>query len=170
MLIRLGIVVLAVQIMTFKAHAAEVLGSLDIPTEMTAQLAASGCRHNGSTFKCVEFVSNTDGDTLRVNIPGVHPLLGKNAAIRLRGVNTPEIGRSKTACEREAGIRAKLEVKRIMADAEYVELRNYKRGSFFRIVADVIVDGKSLSEHLLKNKYGVIYQKNAPKVEWCTYY
>ncbi|MBF0370483.1 MAG: hypothetical protein HQL52_13605 [Magnetococcales bacterium] len=39
----------------------------------------------------VIYRGNYDGDTIRFDIPGVHPLLGDNISIRVRGVDTPEI-------------------------------------------------------------------------------
>jgi endonuclease YncB( thermonuclease family) len=44
-----------------------------------------------SSFSGVEYVRNYDGDTMTVNIPGVHPLFGNEIGIRVRGIDTLEI-------------------------------------------------------------------------------
>ena len=41
--------------------------------------------------------------------------------------------------------------------AKRIELRNMKRGKYFRIVADVYVDGKSLGGMLIDHKLAVVY-------------
>ena len=38
-----------------------------------------------------KYISAYDGDTFRVDIAEIHPLIGLNLPIRLRGVDTPEI-------------------------------------------------------------------------------
>ena len=44
-----------------------------------------------------------------------------------------------------------------MKNAKRIDLRQVERGKYFRIVADVILDGKSLSEILLKNSLTTSY-------------
>ena len=43
---------------------------------------------NFGTLEEVEFISCYDGDTCRFNIPGVHPIIGKNISVRLDGIDT----------------------------------------------------------------------------------
>ena len=38
-----------------------------------------------------KYISAYDGDTFRVDIAEIHPLIGRNMPIRLRGVDTPEM-------------------------------------------------------------------------------
>ena len=52
---------------------------------------AVDCIHDEKTFRCVQYVRNYDADTITFNIPKTHPLLGKEANIRVFGVDTPEI-------------------------------------------------------------------------------
>ena len=61
--------------------------------------ASKKCRHTNSTFKCVEYVSNYDGDTLTVTIPGHHQLFGLLVSVRLNGIDTPE-RRTHNTCEK----------------------------------------------------------------------
>lgn len=125
------------------------------------------CTHSSTRFNCVQFVTNYDGDTITVDIPGVHGLLGKNAKIRLRGVDTPEI-RTRNTCEKAAGLRAKALVEVTLAQARRVDLTNVSRGKYFRIVADVMADGQSLSKTLISARLAYPYDGgNKPSVDWC---
>lgn len=128
---------------------------------------ATECGNTATSFKCVKFVKNYDADTITVNIKETHPLLGKNAKVRVNGIDTPEI-RTKNLCEKNKGRLAKKFVNSLLRKAKRIDLLNVKRGKYFRIVADVMVDGKSLTELLLKNKLGVIYHgKTKQKINWC---
>ncbi|MFW2331249.1 MAG: thermonuclease family protein [Nitrospinota bacterium] len=106
-----------------------------------------------------------DGDTFRANIDQWPPIIGKNIAIRLNGIDTAEInGRCKF--ERELAIKARNFVRRKLINAEKIELTNLKRGKYFRIVANVWVDGSNLSEQILANK--LAYRYNGKKKQsWC---
>lgn len=125
------------------------------------------CYHDDHNFRCVRYIKNYDADTITFEIPLVHPLLGKNISIRVNGVDTPEI-RTKNKCEKEKARSAKKLVQNLFKNAKKIDLVNVKRGKYFRILADVIVDGKSLSFYILKNGLGVNYDGGAKKkVDWC---
>ena len=99
-------------------------------------------------FKNVEYVRNYDGDTITVNIPEIHPLLGDKIPVRIRGIDTEEI-RSKS----EKSIEAKFFVEGVMSSANTIDLMDASRGKYFRIVADVIVDGFSLASLLVERGF-----------------
>ena len=125
------------------------------------------CQHTSSSFKCVEYVKNYDADTITFNIPQVHPLFGKKNNIRVSGVDTPEI-RTKNSCEKQKARNAKNLVKSLLKKAKRIDLINLERGKYFRVVADVIVDGKSLSAYLLKNGHAYAYSGGKKKqMDWC---
>lgn len=129
--------------------------------------AAATCQHDDSTFRCVEVLKNYDGDTLTVNIPGVPALIGKKISVRVAGIDTPEV-RTKNKCEKEAGRIARNLVTATLRNAKTVELHNVQRDKYFRILADVIVDGRSLADVLLKNNLAYAYDggtKASP--DWC---
>lgn len=133
----------------------------------TTCFADGDCRHNKSSFQCVEYVKNYDADTLTVNIPGLHPLVGKNMKIRVRGVDTPEV-RTKNKCEKSKGRHAKKLVKNLLKKAKRIDLTNIERGKYFRIVADVIIDGNNLTHYLVKNGLGYPYEGGTKKtINWC---
>lgn len=129
--------------------------------------SADECRHDNQNFHCVKYIKNYDADTITFDIPNTHPLIGKNVNIRVTGVDTPEV-RTKNQCEKEKARTAKKLVKNLLKNAKRIDLKNVSRGKYFRIVADVVIDGKSLSYYLLKNGLGVSYSgKKKRNVDWC---
>jgi micrococcal nuclease len=103
-----------------------------------------------------EIISVYDGDTFRCNIDGLAPIIGKNISVRLRGIDTPEMN-DKSPYIQARAIDARDFTKRKLMSARQVELRNIDRDKYFRILADVYVDGESLADMLLSaalaNKY-----------------
>jgi endonuclease YncB( thermonuclease family) len=90
-----------------------------------------------------------DGDTFRCNINGWPPIIGHRIGIRINGIDTPEM-RDKRPAIRELARQAKMFAVEKLRTAKQIELRNIKRGKYFRIVADVYVDGKLLAGMLIK--------------------
>lgn len=128
---------------------------------------ANDCSHGLGIFRCVEFVDNYDGDTLTVNIPRLHHFFGKKIPIRIRGIDTPERN-SDNPCEKERALKAKQITHDFLVKALDIELHNIGRGKYFRIVADVIVDGKSLGDELVYRGLAVPYDGGEkPLVNWC---
>jgi len=118
-------------------------------------------------------VSVYDGDTIYVNIPGLPPVFGEDLGIRLRGVDTPELrSRCNSADERERertlGYLIRDLVNNRVMSGEEILITDISRGSFFRVVATVIVDGVSINQWLLDNGYAyeVIDEKMRPGY-WC---
>jgi len=97
-----------------------------------------------------------DGDTFKITIPNTPAILGDKIAIRVRGIDAPEM-RSKAQDEREKARLSKQFTVAFLRSAKHIELRNMKRGKYFRIIADVFADGKSLAEQLLLHKLAAPY-------------
>jgi len=113
-----------------------------------------------------------DGDTIKVTIDGVHPLLGERIKIRVRDIDTPEIskGRYGYKCQQELelGHEAKRAAEEFLEGAESIELRNISRGKYFRIAADVYVGESSLADALLEAELAHVYTKGkGKKRSWC---
>ncbi len=107
-----------------------------------------------------------DGDTFSVSINQWPAIIGKNIPVRLKGVDTPEM---KGACYQEilkAREAKKFTVQRLRS-AKKVELKNMSRDKYFRIDADVFIDGKDLAGELINNRLGVTYSGGI-KIDWCT--
>jgi len=126
--------------------------------------------YNYNNFKNVEFVKNYDGDTFTVNIANVHPLLGLNANIRIRGIDTAEIYGDKK-CEKEKALEAKLFLNKILSQASTIDLLNIERGKYFRLVSDVLIDNKiSINNLLLEKNLAIPYNKRNELKDWCSQY
>lgn len=127
----------------------------------------ASCEHNKSTFRCVKAIRNYDGDTLTVRIPGVHPLIGENISVRVRGVDTPEV-KGRAPCEKDTARTAKRLVHSLLRSAKRIDLVDVERDKYFRILADVIVDGRSVRDVLLKEKLAYSYDGGKKRdVNWC---
>ena len=113
-------------------------------------------------------ISVYDGDTFRVDIDSLPPIVGKNIPIRLNGVDTPEI-RGKCKYEKDLAIKARDFVRNKLANAKEIKLNNLQRGKYFRVVADVMVDGVSLEQELLDNELAYKYT-GGKKSSWCNSY
>ena len=110
-------------------------------------------------------ISVYDGDTFRVNIDSLPPIVGKNIPVRLEGVDTPEIN-GKCQYEKDLALEARDFVRNKLSNAVEILLNDLQRGKYFRIVAKVYIDGVSLEEELLLN--GLAYQyKGGKKSNWC---
>jgi len=110
-------------------------------------------------------ISVYDGDTFRVDIDSLPPIVGKNIPIRLNGVDTPEI-QGKCQYEKDLALKARDFVRNKLANAKEIKLTNLQRGKYFRVVANVLVDGVSLEQDLLENKLAYKYT-GGKKTSWC---
>jgi len=129
--------------------------------------APENCRHDDSTFRCVRYVRNYDADSITFHIDNVPKLIGENISVRVREVDSPEI-KGKLPCEKEAARTAKRLIENILKNAKRIDLVNVGRDKYFRILADVQVDGKDLKETLLKNNLAYNYDGGTKqKMNWC---
>jgi len=117
------------------------------------------------TVTVSKVISVYDGDTFRVNIASLPPIVGKNIAIRVNGVDTPEI-RGKCQYEKNLALKARNFVRDKLANAKEIKLTNLQRGKYFRVVANVLVDGVSLEQELLDNELAYEYHGKR-KLSWC---
>ena len=110
-------------------------------------------------------ISVYDGDTFRVDIDSLPPIVGKNIRIRLNGVDTPEI-QGKCQYEKDLALKARDFVRNKLANAKEIKLTKLQRGKYFRVVADVMIDGVSLEQELLDNELAYKYT-GGKKSSWC---
>ena len=92
-----------------------------------------------------------DGDTFACDIDTHSPIAGKNISIRLRGINTPEL-KSKDPELRKFAYEEKERLSDLLHNARIIELRNLGRDKYFRINADVYIDGENILPKL-NSKY-----------------
>ena len=121
---------------------------------------------NYGAVTITEVVSVYDGDTFRANISDYPPLIGRSIGIRINGVDTPEM---KGKCESEKVLARKARdfTLTALSNAKVIELRNLKRGKYFRIVADVFADGESVGEGLIREGLAVFYDGGRKIKNWC---
>jgi len=112
-------------------------------------------------------VSVYDGDTFKVNINKYPAIVGKKISVRVRGIDTPEL-RTRNICEKHLGYKAKAIAKKLLESSRTIELRNIKRGKYFRIVADVYLDHNvSYAKEMLKSGLAVPYYGGHKNKVWC---
>lgn len=134
---------------------------------------AESCPHGSDRFNCVQFVRAIDGDTIVIDIPGVHSYFGSKAEVRLYGVDTPE--KKGGDCEVKLSRLATKLVESELKSAKRIDVQlianskgKMRREKFGRILAKISYEGKSLSEVLLKNNLAVEYHgEKKKKIDWC---
>lgn len=130
-------------------------------------LAGETCGHDKNAFRCVKYIKNYDADTITFDIPNVHPLIGHHISVRVRHIDTPEI-KGKQPCEKDAARTAKRLIENQLKNAKRIDLENVDKDKYFRILADVIIDGKPLKELLLQNNLAYQYEGGTKqKIDWC---
>lgn len=130
--------------------------------------SATTCQHTATSFACVSYVGNYDGDTLTVDIPKVPEILGHKMHIRINGIDTPEM-KTEDKCEKAQAIKAKERIHLILSQAKRIDLKDIGRDKYFRLLADVVADGVSLKSLLLKEKLAVPYDGGTKtRIDWCS--
>jgi endonuclease YncB( thermonuclease family) len=120
-----------------------------------------------ATFALVTLLSVHDGDTLSVTVDGLPPIFGENIRVRMRGIDAPDLT-SKSKCEAKKAIEAREFVRKLLV-GKRITLNNVWRDKYFRLLADVEVDGKKVSDQLLKQNLAVpYYGLKKPIVDWCS--
>ena len=98
-----------------------------------------------------------DGDTVKVDASADMPPELASVYVRLRGVDTPETWQPKCDSELEAGKAATAFVKHRIAKAAHIVVRDPKWGKFGgRVVANLILDGQTLSDLLVSRSRSLI--------------
>ena len=106
-----------------------------------------------------------DGDTFKIDLPNMHPLFGKEIAIRLFGVDTPEMKGTSDEVKALAKEAQQL-TEKALKGASKIELRNPQRGKYFRIISEVWIDGESLAEMLKSKGLAKDYDGEGARPEW----
>ena len=109
-----------------------------------------------------------DGDTVAVDASADLPPELARLSVRLRGVDTPEKGgRAKCESERVAGQAATTYTRSAIAEASRIVVRDPAWGKWGgRVLADLIVDGRSLATALIAAGHGRAYG-GGRREGWC---
>ncbi len=141
-----------------------VIGSIVLATVASHNFSTNH-KNLGGEEVIAEVTSIYDGDTFKANISDYPAIIGKHISVRVNGIDTPKL-HGKCDKEKQLAIKAKQFTVEQLRAAKSITLKNIKRGKYFRLIADVYVDGVSLSEQLVKNGHAVTYKGNAKK-NWC---
>lgn len=117
-----------------------------------------------------KIIKDVDGDTVEVEVDFLPIELGKRLSVRIYGVDTPEKGwRAQSDHERKMGEQASAFTKNLLQNAKDVKIRVISWDKYGgRLLGDVILDGKSLRQLLLENKYAREYYGDK-KQSWDDY-
>ncbi len=107
-----------------------------------------------------------DGDTLFINIPSFPDIAGKNIGIRVLGIDTPEM-HGKCQQEKDLAKKAKYRMIELLENAENITLTNVGRDKYFRIDANVMVDGVDAGKILVEEGLAVEYFGGTKVKDWC---
>jgi micrococcal nuclease len=99
-------------------------------------------------------VSVFDGDTFRCDVDTWPKLFGWKIPVRIAGINCPERKNADPSLQEKAEL-ARRFTDTALTNAKRIILCNVKRGKYFRIIADVEIDGADLGSALLSNGLAV---------------
>ncbi|MEZ8029977.1 thermonuclease family protein [Enterovibrio norvegicus] len=117
------------------------------------------------TATVTKVTSIYDADTFRVNIEGWPAIVGEHVPVRVKGVDAPEI-RGKCKTEKHLARVAKQFTVEQLRTAKEIRLMNIERGKYFRLLADVEIDGQLLADKLIKAGIARPYQ-GGRRGTWC---
>ena len=121
-----------------------------------------------NSIRVAKVISVYDGDTFKVDLECdcEMDIVCKNISIRVLGIDAPEIRGGGCEKEKQLATKARDFAKAFLSQGE-VRLQNIDRGKYFRILADVFVNGKSLSKELVKRELAVPYDGGTKIKDWC---
>ena len=147
-----------------------LIPSMNLTASVFAVLALCAC--TCATALAADYawpiVRIVDGDTVAVDASTDLPPELARLNVRLRGVDTPEKGgRAKCPFERQAGQAATAFTETAIAKALHILVRDPEWGKWGgRVVADVILDGRSLSAVLIATGHCRPYS-GGRRGSWC---
>ncbi len=112
------------------------------------------------------FISVKDTKTILVNLPEYPALIGEKIAVRINGINTPRL-KGKCKKETQLAVKAKKFMTKAFKGAELIDLENIKRGIYFQLVADVLVNDEDFATQLVGKGYAVKISKKKKAHNWC---
>ena len=109
-----------------------------------------------------ELVRVRDGDTFVINIEGIPEVFGKEIAIRIRGIDTPELDDSRKEIK-EIAYKAKFELEDLLYSSKKIVLYDLGRDKYFRVLASVKADDIDVGKYLIQKG---LAKKYTGKKEW----
>ena len=131
---------------------------------IVAPMLAAAPRVDYGSVRVDEVSSIYDGDTIRVTIRAWPAVAGERIPVRLYGIDTPEMSDKRPRVYKLARSAKQFSVAQLRG-AKRIELRQIRRDKYFRLLAEVWVDGRNLGELLLKAGLAKPYF-GGKKVSW----
>jgi endonuclease YncB( thermonuclease family) len=133
-----------------------------LSTPALAQKTPVGVTYDAAIIRAI------DGDTVVIAAPYLPAPLKPELGIRIFGVDTPEKGfRGKCESEKQRGEQASIFTKDVIAATKKHQVVLYDWDKFGgRVLGDILLDGMSLRDLLIKNGFARAYFGDA-KQSWC---
>ncbi len=131
-------------------------------TPVIAQKTPVGVTYDAKIIRAI------DGDTIVITAPYLPAPLKPELGVRIFGVDTPEKSfRAKCESEKVRGEQASVFVKDVIAGTKKHQVVLYDWDKFGgRVLGDILLDGMSLRDLLIKNSFARAYFGDA-KQSWC---
>jgi micrococcal nuclease len=107
-----------------------------------------------------------DGDTIVIEAPYLPKPLKKEISLRIVNTDTPELHKYKCELEYNLASEAKEFTQDLIKKAKEKSVLIQGEDKYFRLLGDVVIDGKLLSNLLLESGYAKPY-KGSKKQSWC---
>lgn len=139
-----------------------VLAALVMSNPAYAQKQPTGVTYDAQIIRA------TDGDTVVIAAPYLPAPLKPELAVRIFGVDTPEKSfRAKCESEKKRGEQSSEFTKLVIKSTKKHQVVLYDWDKFGgRVLGDIILDGMSLRDLLIKNGFAREYYGDA-KQSWC---
>lgn len=133
-----------------------------LSTSALAQKTPTGVTYDATIIRAI------DGDTIVIAAPYLLAPLKPELGVRIFGVDTPEKGfRAKCDSEKKRGEQASTFTKDVIAATKKHQVVLYDWDKFGgRVLGDILLDGMSLRDLLIKNGFARAYFGDA-KQSWC---
>ena len=107
-----------------------------------------------------------DGDTIYIDIPNYPKVFGTNIGVRIKGIDAPEIRTTNTK-EKSLGYKARDSLSNFMTiNNPKIIITNIERDKYFRLLADIYVNGTNVKDYLLNNKLVLPYDGGKKTNDW----
>ena len=127
----------------------------------------------------ISLVSCYDGDTCHFSLPRIiehvpelAPLFGERVAVRIYGVDCPEIGAgARCAKEKVLGEKARDATLKMLLSGDSIRVEDARPDKYFRVLGRLIVEPGRLDvgKELVRRNLGVTYHGGTRTgVQWCS--
>ncbi len=135
---------------------------------LSTSLFAKECPQSATTYSCVKYLRNHDGDTITF---GPRWAGEKNFKLRVVGIDTAEMVRKGkgSPCQFEKAREAKAFVAQALKNAKDITITGVTGADKYgRTLGNVVYDGKDLKKELLSRGLAMVYVNRRQKnINWC---